>query len=227
MARHALRRAHQRQDGGQISLIYFCTDSFRVERFVQQHICRRSNLADLGDDILVMRRGNLCAVGPEDLVAVVFLGIVRGGHHDAGLAAQVADGERKLRRGADIVEDIGPDAVGEQHLCGNHGKFPAAVAAVVGNGHRRPFRELLLQVVREPLCGHRHGVTVHPVGAGAQYAAKSARTELQRAVETVFQLFLVALEEVENLFPGGFVIGGPHPFGGHGPVIPLHKRYFL
>ena len=227
VALHALRGAHQREDGAEIGLIHLCPDPFRMERFVQQDVGGRCDPAHFGDDILVMRRGNLRPVGPKDLITVVFLGIVRSGDHDAGLAAQVADGERKLRRGADIVEDVGPDAVGEQHFGGNHGKIPAAVAAVVGDRHRGALGELLFQVVRQSLRGHRDGVAVHPVGAGAQHAAKSARTELQRPVEAVFQLFAVALEEVEHLFARCFVIFGPHPFGSHRTIIFFHRNYFF
>ena len=50
--------------------------------------CSRRQLLDVGEDIrldgVLQFVGELIAVGPEDLDAVVLPGIVRGGDHDAG-----------------------------------------------------------------------------------------------------------------------------------------------
>ena len=58
------------------------------------------------------------------------------------------------------------------------------MAAVMGDGH--PFGQVGgIEVVGQALGGLADGVNIHPVGAGAQYAAQPAGAEGQVAVEPV------------------------------------------
>ena len=126
------------------------------------------DLCDLGDDVLVHGRGDLAAVAPEDLVAVILLGVVAGGDHDAGGRALEADGIAQFRGGAQGVEQVDVDAVVGEDVGGNLGEQAGVV-------------------VREALGGHAHGVLVHAVGAHAHDAAEAAGAELEVPVEGVFQ----------------------------------------
>ena len=59
----------------------------------------RSTRSICGGDVGVGRRHDLAAVTEVDLVAVVLRRVVAGRHHDAGVGAQVPDGEGEHRRG--------------------------------------------------------------------------------------------------------------------------------
>ena len=82
------------------------------------------DLRDLGDDVLVHGRGDLAAVAPEDLVAVILLGVVAGRDHDAGGRALEADGIAQFRGGAQGVEQVDVDAVVGEDVGGNLGEQP-------------------------------------------------------------------------------------------------------
>ena len=138
----------------------------------------------------VVRGGQLAAVAPICLVAVILLGVVAGGEHHAGVAAVVAHGEAELRRGAHAVEEVDVEAVGGQHMGRDFGKLAAVVAAVVADGgaQLRLAGVAFAHIVGQPLRGHGHGVAVHAVGAHAHDAAQPAGAELQMAVEALVQL---------------------------------------
>ena len=145
------------------------------------------DLRDLGDDVLVHGRGDLAAVAPEDLVAVILLGVVAGGDHDAGGRALEADGIAQFRGGAEGVEQVDVDAVVGEDVGGNLGEQAGVVAAVVRDAHAGGAVHMGLDVVREALGGHAHGVLVHAVGAHAHDAAEAAGAELEVPVEGVFE----------------------------------------
>ena len=220
VAGDAFRRKQQRQLAVEEGLVHFGTDALREGRLIDFHLFHRGDLAHFGDDILVMRRDDLGAVLPEYLVAVVFLGIVRCRNHDARLALEIADGEAQFRRRPDIVEDIDMDVIGHQHAGRDLGEQLAVVPAVVGDDGRNLFPDkILLEIVGKPLRGHGHGIAVHAVGAGAHHAAQSARSELERAVECIFQHFRIAFYHFQY-FPLGFnIVPVAQPGFGHFKII--------
>ena len=71
-----------------------------------------ASLLDVGEDVRLDRVlqfvGELVAVGPEDLDAIVLPGIVRGGNHDAGRefigAGEIGDARRSNNSGADHLD---------------------------------------------------------------------------------------------------------------------------
>src|SRR5580698_5982840 len=63
------------------------------------------DLFNFRDNIFVMRRDELAAIVPVGLVAVVFLGVVRGGADDTALAAEVADREAQFGGRAERLEE--------------------------------------------------------------------------------------------------------------------------
>ena len=146
-----------------------------------------------------MLRRQLCAVLPVRLVAVVLLRVVRRGDVDARDAAEVADGERKLRRGAHTVKDADGDAVGREDRRGGLGKQRRIVAAVVCNddaaahGVRALERDHLRHALRR-LCD---GVDIHLVESCAHRAAQTARAELQVAEEAHLDLVAVACDRFQ------------------------------
>ena len=165
------------------------------------------NLGNLIDDVLVMRRRHLRAVGPVGLVTVVLLGVVRRRHDHARMAFQLADGEAQLGRRTQCVEEEYGEAVrGEDvgHTLGEHARI---VAAVVAHGHANLLaREILLQVVGQALRGGTHRVDIHAVRAHAHNAAQTARTEFQVLVEALHKFLHIVLHQVLDLLFGLFVI---------------------
>ena len=96
----------------EINLVYLFTDG--LDKFF---VSVELNIFDFHfvyfvDDSSVVRCQDLCAVFPISLVSVVFFGIMRGRNVHTCLTMQVSDGERTLRRGAHIIENVGFDAIG-------------------------------------------------------------------------------------------------------------------
>ena len=91
--------------------------------FRQRKDGRALDFAYFGYDFLVVRGDDLAAVGPIDLVAVVFSRIVRGRYHDARGGAQEAHGKGKLGRGSKRGKQIRGNIVSAQHARGLLGKL--------------------------------------------------------------------------------------------------------
>ena len=163
--------------------------------------------ADLLDDVAVVGGGHLGAVGPVGLVAVVLLGVVRGGDHHARVAFQLADGEAQLGGRAQRVEQVGGEAVRCEDVGHALGELARVVAAVVRHGHADGLaREVLLEVFGQALRGGAHRVGVHAVRACAHDAAQTARTEFQILVEALDELFHIVIHQVFDLLPGLLVV---------------------
>ena len=115
-----------------------------------------------GDGGGVLRR-QLGAVGPIDLVAVIFLGVVAGGDVDTRLAAVFPDGEAQLRRGTQRLEDPHMDAVGGADLGGGPGELHRVIAAVHTDGHAPVLALLALgsDDVGKALGGPANHMNVH------------------------------------------------------------------
>ena len=171
--------------------------------------------ANVVDDVDIVGRDDLRSVLPVGLVAVVFLGIVGGGDVYAALASEMTDGERKLRRGTERVEEIHLDAVGREDVGHDLGEEARVVAHVVtyGNLDFREILEVLLEIVGQALGSGAHGVDVHAVAAGSHDASQSAGTEFEIAVECIDQLGLVVgFEHAFHFLARGFVVSLAEPY---------------
>ena len=80
----------------------------------------------IGDSRRVLRR-KLCAVGPVDFIAVIFLGIVRGGYIQTCCRAVVANGKAQLGSWPQRVENAHMDAVCSHDA----GCFPCEQLAII------------------------------------------------------------------------------------------------
>ncbi len=156
---------------------------------------------------------HLSAVVPVGLVAVILAGVVAGGDVHTGLAAQLADGEGDLGRGAQALEEVHLDAVGREDVSHALGEHASVVTAVVAYYHRALLaREGFKDVVGEALRGHAHDILVHAVGAGSHDAAQTAGAELQVLVEGVDERRLVVSIEHLLYFTAGLLVeGGSEP----------------
>ena len=151
-----------------------------------QHI----DLCHMGGDPVGQLGADLGAGLPVDLVAVVFLGVVAGGHIDAGAGAQVPDGKGKLRRGPHVCKEPDLEPVGGQHPGGLPGE-PAAVDAAVpadtdptgGKGF-----PLLQDHPGKGLGGLPDGVDIDVADAHAHDAPQPGGAETQGGKEAAFQL---------------------------------------
>ena len=148
-----------------------------------------------GNGVGVLGR-KLGAVGPVDLVAVVFLGVVAGGDVDARLTAIVPHGEAQLRGGAQGLENTHMDAVGGADLGGGMGKLHAVVAAVHADGHALIHGGLPLGAddIGKALGGPADDIDIHLVQAHLHGAPQAGGAELQRAVEPALDLLVVACD---------------------------------
>ena len=204
-----LRAEAQGEQVGEVFLVHVGAhrlDLAAAQASLEFHHGRVGDLGHFGHDVLVDGRCHLAAVGPADLVAVVFLRVVGGGDHDAGHGALQAHRVAHFGRRADVVENIDVDAVGGQDVGRDAGKFLAVVAGVVGDDHLGVIVVAVGQdVVREALGGHADRVAVHAVGAHAHDAAEAAGAELEVLVEGVFEAGRVADAELLDLDLGFLV----------------------
>ena len=142
-----------------------------------------STRVDRGGDPLVVRRDDLRAVLPVDLVAVVLGRVVAGGDH------------HRRRRASSAARRTRPAAWEPASGKTSAGMPSAASTAAVSSANsaliRRPsrptttprvadVRHLRLEVARQPRGGAAHHRAVHPVGPRAEHAAQARGAELQR-----------------------------------------------
>ena len=141
----------------------------------------------------------LCAVRPVYLVAVVLLGVVRGGDVDARGAAIFAHGKRKLGRGAQRLKEPDGDAVARHDAGCLARKFRRVVAAVHADGDALLHGGLALcpDHVGKALRRPADHVAVHVVKPHIHRAAQTRGAEFERAVKTVFDLFFVVCDGLE------------------------------
>ena len=208
VAADGLRISGQCQNLGQIDIIHlFANDLDLVGIAFPVDLRQRSDGVHLGDDGFVVRGHDLAAIVPVGLVAVILLRVVRGGHHHAGLAVQMADGKRQFGRGAQVLEKVAMNAVGSHHLGGHLGEVAAVVARVVRDSHLQLHaRKVLLHVVGQPLRGGGHRVFVHAVWSDTHDAAQTSCAEFQRAVKRFVQFILVLRHQATDLILGFNVI---------------------
>ena len=137
-----------------------------------------------------MLGGQLSAVLPVHLVAVVLLGVVGGGHVDARLTAVLADGEGQLRRGAHGLEQPHLDAVGGHDAGGFLGKLRRVVPAVKAHGNAlcAGIRPLCLDHFGEGLGGVTDDVDVHLMQAGTHGATQTGGAEGELVKEAALNL---------------------------------------
>ena len=198
---HGFGREHKGKLVFQIALIHFGAHDFDgggggAGNGGETYIGRVFNLGYFGHDILVHGGGDLAAVAPKHFVAVVLLGVVAGGDHNAGGGVLDADAVAQFRGGTQILEKIHLDAVVAKNLGRYLRKQTGVVAAVVADAHAGSTFHLFLDVVGEALGGHAHSVLVHAVGAHAHDAAEAAGAELQIPVKCVFQRYRIRFHQL-------------------------------
>ena len=139
--------------------------------------------------------GQLAAVLPVDLVAVVLAGVVAGGDDHAGQAVEVAHREGKHRHGAQRIEQIRLHALRGEDERRFAGELLGEIAGIVADGHAALGAALVLLDQRRQRQRHAaDGVAVHAVGAKAEHAAHAGGAEGQFAVEAVFELARVVFK---------------------------------
>ena len=151
-----------------------------------------------GDGIRLLG-GQLGAVSPVDLVAVILLGVVAGSDVQASDGAVVQHGKAQLWGGTQGIKDA------HMHAVGGHdaGRFPgeglAVETAVIGNGNALALGFLALggNDIGKGLGGVTDDVHVHVVQAQLHGASQAGGAELQRSKEAVLNLLLVIGDGVQ------------------------------
>ena len=147
-----------------------------------------------------MGRGELGAVLPVYLIAVVFRRIVAGSDIDAGDAAQFTDRKGKLRRGAQGFKLVGLDPVGRQgHGC-LHGKLRGHSPGIKGNGNALFLSALFFYIIGKALGRPADCINIHTVDARADDAAQARGTELQIHIEPLFDLIFIVCDGPQLIF---------------------------
>ena len=138
---------------------------------------------------------------------------MRRGDDDPALAAELADGEAHLGRGAQLLEEVDAYAVGREYAGGRLGEEAGVVAAVVADADGLgALGERLVDVVGESLRGRAHGVYVHAVAADTHDAAQAPGPELQIVVERLDKLRRVlGVEHAPHLGARVLVVGRVQP----------------
>ena len=181
-----------------------CLCFFFGHGFASGHIRDRKHMLRYS---LVMRRSELGAVLPVDLVAVISGGIVACCYIDAGDASEIPYRKGKLGRGSQGLEAIGLDSVRCKGTCSFVRKLDRHMAGVIGDRNALILSALLNDIIRKALCSSPDHILVHPVGTGTDDAPKSCRTELKIHMEALHDLFIVALNGSQFL-PGLLIIIG-------------------
>ena len=159
------------------------------------------DLLHLGDDVLVVRGRHLRTISPVGLVAVVLLGVVRGGNNHARVTLELADREAQLGGRTQGVEEENREAVRGEDVGHTLGEHARVVAAVVADRHANLLaREVLLQVVGQALRCSAHRVDIHAVGAHAHNAAQAAGTEFEVFVEALHEFLHIVVDQILDLF---------------------------
>ena len=150
-------------------------------------------------DNVGLSRGQLCAVLPVDLVAVVFLRIVRCGDIDACDAAVVTDCEGQLRGRAQFIEQQRLDAVCGEDAGGLLGELGREMAGVVSDGDAalHGLRAVRNDELCKALGGLTDGKAVHAVEADAQNAAQAGGAERQRRIEAALDLLVIICNRLQ------------------------------
>ena len=143
--------------------------------------------------------GQLGAVLPVHLVAVIFLGVVAGGDVDAGDAVVLPHGKGQLRGGAQGLKQAGGDAVGGHDAGGLPGKDVRVVPAVEAHGHAPGggFGPLLQDDLGKGLSGVADHMDVHPVQAHTHGAPQTGGAEGQLVKKAALDLLLVPLDGLQ------------------------------
>ena len=154
---------------------------------------------DRGGDAGVVRRDDLRAVAPVDLVAVVLRRVVARGDHHAGARVRRGDRPRGGRRRPRSVREVDAKPGATEHARGVLGELERVVARVVTDhdAASRRVADLCEQVGREPRRDLADEHAVHPVRAGAEDAAQPGGAELELAPERLGEL-RVAVAAVEQ-----------------------------
>ena len=140
--------------------------------------------------------GQLCAILPVDLIAVVLLGVMAGGDVDTGDAAILTDGEGHHGGGAHGFKQTHGDTVGSEDTGGLAGEGLRIIAAVVTHSYA-PLHGLLALLqdhLGEGLGCVTDDMDVHAVQAHAHNAAQTCRTEGQLIEETTLDLLVIACD---------------------------------
>ncbi len=127
-------------DGIEVGGITLGSDDLHApigQRLGKRHAADLLALQHSLNDPFVVRRQNLCAVGPVDFDGVVARRVMAGGDHDAAGALLVANCKGELWRGAVLVEEVDLKTVSDHDPSAQLGKMPRAVPGVVGDGARQ------------------------------------------------------------------------------------------
>ena len=189
------------------------------------HLMEIRNGIDFVDDGGILRRRNLRAVFPVNLIAVILGRVVACGNDNAGDAAELAKREGKLGSRTKRLETVGLNAVGGKTKRGFLAEFHGHSSRIVSNCDTFLGTALLQNEVGKTLCGLPNGIQIHPVRACADNAAKAARAEFEALVKALTNLFVVILdgEQLRFRFRIEIIIRAPETIH----FLIIHSKYLL
>jgi hypothetical protein len=176
------------EDRLQVGLGHLLADALAAG--AQRHVGERADGVDRRGDVRVGGRRDLGAVAEVDLVAVVVRGVVAGGDHHAGGAAEVADREREQRRGRlrREAECAQPRAGEDRGRLLGEARRPVAGVVADDDPGGHGAGDGVEQVAREAGARPAHGGDVHARRPGAEPAAQAGGAEREAVREARRQL---------------------------------------
>ena len=138
-----------------------------------------------------MGRGNLGAIFPVYLIAIIFRGVMACSDINPCNAAKLTDCIGKFRGWAQAFKYIRLNAIG----CKAEGcfvcKFRGHPPGIIGNRHALCLSIYRCDIVSQALGCLTHCIDIHTVRSCTDYAPEPGRAKFQIHVETFFYLFFI------------------------------------
>ena len=158
------------------------------------NLIKRSNLCDLSQDVLIMRRCDLCTILPINFVSVVLSRIMACCDNNTCDTGEFTHCERKLRCRSKTLKYICLNSICVQTKCCFICKFRRHDTGIISDCHTFLLSVLRNNIICKSLCCLTYSVNVHTVGSGSDHTTKSTCTELKLTVKAILDFILVPFD---------------------------------
>ena len=177
-----------------IVVVHFAADNLNQVFVAFPFHALHLHLVHLINNTLVVRLQYLRTVLPIGFITIVLSRVMTSGNIHSALAFEATNSKTYLRCRTKTLEEIHLNTIRREYIGNGLGKQTTIVATVMSHHYRYSsvlniFETVLNlnleQIIGVALCSLRHDVLIHTIGTCAHNSAQSARTKLQRTVETI------------------------------------------